>query len=616
MFKNLPINRKLTIIIFGISLVILSLGFTSSVINLTIRLRKNLVNNAEKNTSLLGEYSKVPLIFNDKYQALKNLSGIKYIPEVDFVIIYDAGDEEFVRYGKDIVPYFMEFRHNYSAFKDNKYHVFKDIVNDNELLGSLYLVTSLKELRSQTYKTIINYFVAVIFLLLLSYIMINIFQKQISVPILQLFHTMNKIHNESDFNNLHLEKQSNDEVGRLYDGFNDLIGRIARQQDEVRHLKNYMSNIINSMPSVLIGVDTKLIVTQWNKKAWEYYEIETQQAIGRNLIDIVPALRDEKEKMLESIRDRKIKTNNKRSVFKKNELYYESITIFPLEENGIQGAVIRIDNITENVKMEELLIQSEKMLSVGGLAAGMAHEINNPLAGMMQNADVIYNRLTKPLPKNLETAQECGINFNALMNFLVKRNITKQLELIKSSGERASAIVKNMLSFARKSESKLAPSDLTELLDNTVELAENDYDIKKKYDFRKIKIQRHYQENLPKFSCERGKIQQVFLNILKNGAEAMVEKINIEGYQPEFKFSIYTKDKKFVIEIEDNGPGIPEHIRKRVFEPFFTTKDVDNGTGLGLSVSYFIITENHDGEMEVHSKHGEWTRFIITLPQR
>ena len=111
-------------------------------------------------------------------------------------------------------------------------------------------------------------------------------------------------------------------------------------------------------------------------------------------------------------------------------------------------------------------------------------------------------------------------------------------------------------------------------------------------------------------------MQQVFLNILKNGAEAMSEKNIIEGYQPSFKLSIKFSENKFIVEIEDNGPGIQEHIRKRIFEPFFTTKDVDNGTGLGLSVSYFIITKNHNGDMEVSSKEGEWTKFTLTLPQK
>lgn len=616
MFTNLSINRKLTLIIFGISLFVLSIGMTSSVINIAYRLKTNLVNNAEKNASLLCEYSKVPILFKDEYQAKKNLSGIKFLPEVDYVIIYDAENNEFTRYGENVIPYFNEIKHNFSGFKQDKYHVFRDITNDNEYIGCLYLVYSTDDLKRQTYNSIAIYFAIIVVLVLISFILINIFQKQISDPILKLFHTMNKIHNESDFTNIHLVKRSNDEIGRLYDGFNDLILRIAREKDEVRHLQNYLSNIINSMPSTLIGVNTELIITQWNKGASDYYGLNQNEALGKKLFDVAPGLKDEKNKIVDSIKSKKITTDPKRTKYLNDEVLYESITIYPLVENGIQGAVIRIDNITENVKMEEMLIQSEKMLSVGGLAAGMAHEINNPLAGMMQNASVIHNRLTNKLPKNQEVADKFGIDLDAMIEFMKQRNIIKSIQLIIESGERAATIVKNMLSFARKSESKYAPANLVKLLDKTIELAENDYDLKKKYDFRKIIIHRDYQENIPKYHCERGKIQQVFLNILKNGAEAMSEKNLLNGFKPEFRLSVKHVKNKFIVEIEDNGPGISEHIRKRIFEPFFTTKDVDSGTGLGLSVSYFIVTENHDGEMEVNSKQGEWTKFTLTLPQR
>ena len=114
--------------------------------------------------------------------------------------------------------------------------------------------------------------------------------------------------------------------------------------------------------------------------------------------------------------------------------------------------------------------------------------------------------------------------------------------------------------------------------------------------------------------CDKIKVQQVFLNILKNGAEAMFEAEKGSTYVPHFILRIYKKDKDICIEIEDNGPGMDERTRTRLFDPFFTTKDQGRGTGLGLSVSYFIIVKDHKGHMSVESSLGRGTRFIITLP--
>jgi signal transduction histidine kinase len=295
------------------------------------------------------------------------------------------------------------------------------------------------------------------------------------------------------------------------------------------------------------------------------------------------------------------------------ETRYSDVTIYPLVADGVGGAVIRVDDVTERVRMEEMMIQSEKMLSVGGLAAGMAHEINNPLAAILQNAQVVVLRTSKDLTANQQTASECGTSMETIHMYMEKREILKMLEAIRVSGERAAKIVENMLSFSRKSESAILPHVLSDLLDNTVELASSDYDLKKKYDFRKIEILREYESNLPEVPCEKTEIQQVILNLLKNAAESMAQQ-NERGDQPRITLRTSKEDDTVRIEVEDNGSGMNEAIRRRIFEPFFTTKDVGAGTGLGLSISYFIITENHGGTMEVKSAPGEGTKFIIHLP--
>jgi len=221
--------------------------------------------------------------------------------------------------------------------------------------------------------------------------------------------------------------------------------------------------------------------------------------------------------------------------------------------------------------------------------------------------------LSKDLNANLSAAEKIGLNMDHLHQYFEEREIDRMMGAIQESAKRASEIVRNMLSFARKSSEGKIECFIPKLLDQSVSLASSHYDLKKQYDFRKIKIIREYHNNVPKTLCEPVKIQQVFINILKNGAEAMSEK-KYETDGPCFILRIYPSPNMVNIEIEDNGPGIDHSTRKRIFEPFYTTKAVGKGTGLGLSVSYFIIKENHNGEIRVESEMDHWTKFIISLP--
>ncbi len=389
--------------------------------------------------------------------------------------------------------------------------------------------------------------------------------------------------------------------------------RIA--EEELRRLRNLFSNIVNSMPSIMIGVDRDIRVTQWNRETQKSTNISAKDALGRPLREVFPQLEGEIKKVRQAIQQSVQLKNERISMDQGGETRFTDITIYPLVTNGAEGAVIRIDDVTERIRIEEMMIQSEKMLSVGGLAAGIAHEINNPLAGIIQNMQVISNRLFEEIPANLRAADRAGTTFDVLQAYTEDRGISEMVENVRKSSLRAAKIVDNMLSFSRKSEGAFAMHNLSELLDKTLELASSDYDLKKKFDFRKIDISREYEAAMPKVSCDSSKMQQVFLNILKNGAQAMAELE--ESEEPDrFVLRIMREDDVARVEIENNGPEIDDAIRKRVFEPFFTTKEIGIGTGLGLSVSYFIITENHNGTMEVETTPQGGTKFIIRLPMQ
>jgi len=422
-----------------------------------------------------------------------------------------------------------------------------------------------------------------------------------------------------------LDIQSPDEIGVLGQTFNSMADSIEQAivkleksksttEDSNVTLRAMLSKVIDSMPSIIIGIDTQTRVTLWNDEACKITGQSFEQVEGRVLFEVFPLLKKEKSIVFPAIEQGQIKKEEKLEIVTDNERIFYDVTVYPLINGKIDGAVLRIDNITTRVHMEEVMLQSEKMLSVGGLAAGMAHEINNPLAGVMYSADLMQRRLTDiKMPANIRTAEEIGISIEDIKAFMGKRGILRMITTINESGRRMAAIVDNMLSFARKTDTLVSSHNPVELLDNIIELAATDYDLKRQYDFKTIEIVKKYEEKLPMLPCEVAKIQQVLLNILRNGAQAMGD--NSEK-KPKFilRLSKETKTNMLCIEIEDNGPGMSEAIRKRIFEPFFTTKSAGVGTGLGLSVSYFIITENHEGTMDVISEPGKGVTFIIRLP--
>lgn len=387
-----------------------------------------------------------------------------------------------------------------------------------------------------------------------------------------------------------------------------------RQKAEkaLEEMRILLSNTINSMPSAIIGVDSAFKVILWNDEAAALTGLDPAAAENLSLLDIVPQLTEFKGKIQQVMTDHIVSKNFKTTlIFPPNQQTLD-MTIYPLQKFDVGGAVIRLDDAFERVHLEEMMVQSEKMISMGWLAAGMAHELNNPLAGMIQSTQVIRNRLTKPMPANERVARPLGLSMDTLRTYVENRNILMLLSHVNDAGKQAAKIVDNMLGFVQKNHSGMESHDMATLMEQTVILAQNDFNLKKRYDFKNIEILREFQPDIPRVHCEKNKIQQVVFNLLKNASEAMGEFPSDRN--PRIILRLHADAVQVCMEIEDNGPGMDEETRKRIFDPFFTTKPVDQGTGLGLSVSYFIITEEHGGTIEVDAAQGLWTRFVICLP--
>ncbi|HUT55802.1 MAG TPA: ATP-binding protein [bacterium] len=230
----------------------------------------------------------------------------------------------------------------------------------------------------------------------------------------------------------------------------------------------------------------------------------------------------------------------------------------------------------ELIRQQNLLVRSEKLASLGKLSAGVAHELNSPLTGIMNFSYFIRDACPE------------------------KEQVQLDVAVVIRETERCKKIIKGLLDFARQSEPEKRENDVLEILKKTIALVENHKD------FREIEIIKDFDSGLPRLMLDRDQVQQVFMNLIVNAEEAM----NGAG-------TLYVRAKpgpdgqSVVIMFRDNGPGMDEDTMRKIFDPFFTTKEM--GTGLGLSVSMGIIV-NHGGELEVESKKGGGACFTITLP--
>jgi two-component system NtrC family sensor kinase len=242
----------------------------------------------------------------------------------------------------------------------------------------------------------------------------------------------------------------------------------------------------------------------------------------------------------------------------------------------------------EKSKSEDLIIQSSKMAALGKMAAGIAHEINNPLQIIGDQAGWMKDLLDSEDMKQTENFEE----------------FDQCIKKIERQVNRSREITHRLLRFGRRMETTQELVDINQILMETLTFLENEAH------FRDIQIQTNYDDNLPKISTDPNQLQQVFLNIIDNAIDAV-------GQSGQIRVETFTdkqNHKQIMVKISDNGPGISRELISKIFDPFFTTKRPDEGTGLGLSISYGIM-EKLGGHIAVESEEGKGTTFIISVPQ-
>jgi PAS domain S-box-containing protein len=286
-----------------------------------------------------------------------------------------------------------------------------------------------------------------------------------------------------------------------------------------------------------------------------------------------------------------------------------------------QQATALEETLRELQRTQTQMVHAEKMSSLGQLVAGIAHEINNPVNFIHGNVDYAQNytsdllELVRLYQKNYpEPTTEIKAKIEEIeLDFLID-DLTSLMSSMKMGTERIRGIVLSLRSFSRLDESDKKAVDIHEGIESTLMILQNR--IKSKPGRAEIEIIKQYVF-LPLVECYPGQLNQVFMNILVNAIDALEDALKDEDFHPTISISTsLIENQRVAIAIKDNGTGIPETIQQRLFDPFFTTKPVGKGTGMGLSISYQIVTERHQGRLCCESALGQGTQFVIEIPLR
>lgn len=367
-----------------------------------------------------------------------------------------------------------------------------------------------------------------------------------------------------------------------------LFASLELQRAEFERLKEFNENIVESIKVGIFALDLNDRVESWNAEMEVMYALPRAEALGRHVSEIFP----EEFAQEFALASRKAGTHHLSKLklpLRTGETRMTNLAIAPLltREFVSVGSIVLVEDITERTELESQLTQAEKLSSIGLLAAGVAHEVNTPLAVISSYAQMLQKQAR---------GEDAAL-----------QRLRPVLEKITQQTFRASEIVNGLLNFSRATGSEMLPLDANAVVRETITLLD--------HQLRTARLQVHtaLDTGLPKMLGSHGKLQQVVLNLALNAKDAMIENGGTDLY-----VSTATAGSDIVITVQDTGGGIaPEHLQ-RIYDPFFTTKNTPKagqhkGTGLGLAVSYGIVQE-HAGRIELDSEIGVGTTFRLYFP--
>ncbi|MGL1932948.1 MAG: cache domain-containing protein [Desulfotalea sp.] len=380
-------------------------------------------------------------------------------------------------------------------------------------------------------------------------------------------------------------------------------------------LQTMLREGFNSMPHILIILNKEQDVVLCNENA--IVSGKNPEAIlkTKHYTDSWPVLKNFRHEVRGALLGNQKVTKENYLTESSAGCSYSTIIFSPIVSSDFNGVLITIEDVSEKVKVNDMMVQSEKLVSIAGISAGMAYEINKPIHKMQTDIKIIANKFSLEHSKNQKIASACGVDMKTINRYVEESGISNIINNLRASVETSDKLVSNMLRFSKQKNIKDANhsyEDINDLIDSAIDLVLNDMEIKKRVDLSSIIIRKKYDTNLPLILCDGTNIQQVVFNIIAN---AFYELNNIKKKGEKILSVLISKrDSWLVIEIEDNGPGMDKKTVEHIFEPFYSTKSKGDGNGLGLSISQFIIKEQHHGEINVYSELGVNTIFSIKLP--
>ncbi len=360
-------------------------------------------------------------------------------------------------------------------------------------------------------------------------------------------------------------------------------------ENEVKKSEEKYRTIFNSIPNPVFVLDVKnMEILDCNHSVTAVYGFRIEDLMMTSFLNLFEE--GERERYALELKNNNI-LNQARQMNKKRQTIFVNIYVSPSEYLGQEVLLVTTNDITERLMVEQQLIQASKMTTLGEMATGVAHELNQPLS--------VIKTASSFLIKKTDKKEE------------IKEEILKTLaEEIDSQVDRASKVIAHMRELGRKSEVSKERVQVNDVLNKALEI------FSQQLRLREIEVIKELEEDLPFILADSNRLEQVFINLLINARDAIEEKWGQADHKGEAKkilLKTSSKDGMIIIEVKDTGKGIPHAILDKIFEPFFTTKEAGKGTGLGLSISYTIVQDCH-GTIEAETQEGEGSNLIIRFP--
>ncbi|GAA0784306.1 two-component system sensor histidine kinase NtrB [Marinobacterium sediminicola] len=397
----------------------------------------------------------------------------------------------------------------------------------------------------------------------------------------------------------HLEERVQDRTAKLEKEVAEHVVTTQRLQAS----ESYIQNILSSMPLVLVGVNGDGVVTHWNRRAEQVSGTKAEAAIGRNLWSIYPDITVTPEHIKQALAKRKPVTLR----YSQPGSYHMDITVYPLENYVEPGVVVLVDDVTRRVITENMLIQHDKLSSMGELATAMANDIHTPLQAILFDLRSFHKALESGqlLPKDSQQDSEF-------------KRLEGLLEHASDNGRQVESVIRNLLQFARGRNATAEPANVVDILEHSLTQASEALSLPDAIPFGKINVERHFEKEIPLAPCHITELQQVFLSLFRHAYQSLAEKAKAKGmdFVPTIKLYVGQSYDALSVRIQHNGTGLSNEEQMHLFEPYVNSANVEQPSAAAdrrLSFAYFVITEQHRGHMAVTSDLEVGTTFHIQL---